>query len=207
MGRHLEITELLLIPTFYLIVGRYWDLECLLDGSRGIRPEDRQSVYFWTLQTYADAGMFERAVALSGQLHLEGLGVNFPAYHQLMSSFAAAQQSFAPTLPYSSYAYSEACQTNSSTYLSVGDGTQTDVSSQTCMTMTPSDASLVSTPRSSCPPTPCPLVSADFGFSANDNLRRRYNRNSRGDRNPCKSNKSTKSSTERKVGLIANFNN
>ena len=57
--------------------------------------------------------MFDRAVALSGQLHLEGLGVNFPAYHQLMSSFAAAQQSFAPTLPYSSYAYENACQPNS----------------------------------------------------------------------------------------------
>ena len=72
----------------YLVIisGRYWDLECLLDGSRGIRPEDRQIIYLWTLQAYADAGMFDRAVALSGQLHLEGLGVNFPAYHQLMSS-------------------------------------------------------------------------------------------------------------------------
>ena len=150
--------------------------------------------------------MFERAVALSGQLHLEGLGVNFPAYHQLMSSFAAAQQSFAPTLPYSSYAYPEACQTNSSTYHSIGDGTQTDVSSLTYTTITPSDASLVSTPRSSCPPTPCPPVPEDFGISATDNLRRRYNRLSREDRNYCKSNKTTKSSTERKVCIIANFN-
>jgi hypothetical protein len=150
--------------------------------------------------------MFERAVALSGQLHLEGLGVDFPAYHQLMSTFAAAQQSFAPTLPYSSYAYPEGCQTNSSAYLSVGDGTQTDVSSQTCMTTTPSDASLVSTPRSSCPPTPCPPASEEFGVLANDNLRRRYNRHTRGDRNFCKSNKITKSSTERKVGRIANIN-
>ena len=48
------------------ILGRYWDLECLLDGSRSIRAEDRQTIYFWTLQAYADSGMFERAIALSG---------------------------------------------------------------------------------------------------------------------------------------------
>merc|ERR1712142_1093969 len=86
--------------------GRYWDLECLLEGSHGIRPEDRKMIYFWTLQTYADSGLFDRAVALSSQLHLEGLGQQFPEYHQLMSSFAAAHSSFAPTMPYSAYAMS-----------------------------------------------------------------------------------------------------
>ena len=85
--------------------GRYWDLEMLLEGSRGIRAEDRKMVYFWTLQAYADVGLFDRAVALSGQLHLEGLGHHFPEYHQLMSSFAAAHTSFAPTMPYSAYAF------------------------------------------------------------------------------------------------------
>ena len=112
--------------------GRYWDLECLLEGSRGIRPEDRKMIYFWTLQSYADAGLFDRAVALSGQLHLEGLGQHFPEYHQLMSSFAAAHSSFAPTVPYSSYANGD----------SVG--------------VTPTDVSLVSSPRTSCSSTPAP---------------------------------------------------
>lgn len=110
--------------------GRYWDLEMLLEGSRGIRPEDRKMVYFWTLQAYADVGLFDRAVALSGQLHVEGLGHHFPEYHALMSSFAAAHTSFAPTMPYSAYA----------------DGAATV-----------SDVSLVTSPRSSCPPTPAPL--------------------------------------------------
>lgn len=112
--------------------GRYWDLEMLLEGSRGIRPEDRKMVYFWTLQAYADVGLFDRAVALSGQLHVEGLGHHFPEYHALMSSFAAAHTSFAPTMPYSAYAD--------------GGGAATV-----------SDVSLVTSPRSSCPPTPAPL--------------------------------------------------
>merc|ERR1712038_109345 len=169
--------------------GRYWDLECLLDGSRGIRPEDRQIIYLWTLQAYADAGMFDRAVALSGQLHLEGLGVNFPAYHQLMSSFAAAQQSFAPTLPYSSYAYQSEPQPTASPYVAFSDYIQTDTSSQTGLTATPSDVSLVSSPRSSCPPTPGPQsveeshgtpserkVSAAAANSVAQHLQRRFKR-------------------------------
>ena len=36
------------------MLGRYWDLECLLDGSRGIKPEDRQTIYLWTLQAYVN---------------------------------------------------------------------------------------------------------------------------------------------------------
>lgn len=182
------------------ILGRYWDLECLLDGSRSIRAEDRQTIYFWTLQAYADSGMFERAIALSGQLHLEGLGANFPAYHQLMSSFAAAQQSFAPTLPYSSYAYPESFQNNSNSYASLLDGTHTDISSQTCMTMTPSDVSLVSTPRSSCPPTPCPPGSEEQIDLSKVNLQRRSSQNYREDYNLCRPSRTSKSSTERKVG-------
>ena len=185
------------------IIGRYWDLECLLDGSRGIKPEDRQTIYLWTLQAYADAGMFDRAVALSGQLHLEGLGVNFPAYHQLMSSFAAAQQSFAPTLPYSSYAYPTVPQANSNPYLALSESMQTDTSSQTGMTVTPTDASLVSTPRSSCPPTPGPL-SVEETNSSNDSLRHRYQRYSREERDYCKSGKTSRSS-ERKVIKMFNF--
>jgi len=179
-------------------------LECLLNESQSIRAQDRQTIYFWTLQAYADSGMFERAVALSGQLHLEELGANFPAYHQLMSSFAAAQQSFAPTLPYSSYAYPESFQTNSSSYVSLLDGTQTDISSQTCMTITPSDVSLDSTPRSSCPPTPCPQGSEDLvGVSKNDNSYRRSSGNYRGDYNLCRPSRTSKSSTERKVSAAA----
>ena len=182
---------------FFTVLGRYWDLECLLDGSRGIKPEDRQTIYLWTLQAYADAGIFDRAVALSGQLHLEGLGVNFPAYHQLMSSFAAAQQSFAPTLPYSSYAYPNVSQVDSNQYI---ESLQTDTSSQTGMTVTPTDASLVSTPRSSCPPTPGPLSVEESNTSSNDGLRRRYQRHPRDDRELCKSVKTSRSS-ERKVIL------
>ena len=185
------------------MIGRYWDLECLLDGSRGIKPEDRQTIYLWTLQAYADAGMFDRAVALSGQLHLEGLGVNFPAYHQLMSSFAAAQQSFAPTLPYSSYAYPTVPQANSNPYLALSESMQTDTSSQTGMTVTPTDASLVSTPRSSCPPTPGP-ISVEETNSSNDSLRHRYQRYSREERDYCKSRKAPRSS-ERKVIKMFNF--
>ena len=142
--------------------------------------------------------MFDRAVALSGQLHLEGLGVNFPAYHQLMSSFAAAQQSFAPTLPYSSYAYENACQPNSSSNVTLSDHMQTDVSSQTGMTVTPSDASMASTPRSSCPPTPGPSSVEDSRSASNDNLRRRYQRYPRDDKVLCRTNKTSRSS-ERKV--------
>ena len=187
----------------FIYLGRYWDLEILLDGCRGIRAEDRQTIYFWTLQAYADAGMFERAVALSGQLHLEGLGVNFPAYHQLMSSFAAAQQSFAPTLPYSSYAYTDSAQLSGGSYVSLVDGMQTDISSQTGNNITPSDVSLVSTPRSSCPPTPCPQPVDEHQppFIATQQ-RRRSQPNYRGDRKACASARSTpRSSAERKVRL------
>jgi len=155
------------------------------------------------LQAYADAGMFERAVALSGQLHLEGLGVNFPAYHQLMSSFAAAQQSFAPTLPYSSYAYTDSAQLSGGSYVSLVDGMQTDISSQTGNNITPSDVSLVSTPRSSCPPTPCPQPVDEHQppFIATQQ-RRRSQPNYRGDRKACASARSTpRSSAERKVRL------
>ena len=142
--------------------------------------------------------MFDRAVALSGQLHLEGLGVNFPAYHQLMSSFAAAQQSFAPTLPYSSYANQNIGQPNSNTYVTLSDHMQTDVSSQTGMTVTTSDTSLASTPRSSCPPTPGPSSVEDSRSTSNDSLRHRYQRYSRDDKVLCRSNKPSRSS-ERKV--------
>ena len=183
---------------FVIISGRYWDLECLLDGSQGIRPEDRQIIYLWTLQAYADAGMFDRAVALSGQLHLEGLGVNFPAYHQLMSSFAAAQQSFAPTLPYSSYAYQSEPQPTASPYVALSDYIQTDTSSQTGLTATPSDVSLVSTPRSSCPPTPGPQSVEESHGTPTESMRQRYQRYSRDDRTMCKSGK-TQRSSERKV--------
>ena len=153
--------------------------------------------------------MFERAVALSGQLHLEGLGINFPAYHQLMSSFAAAQQSFAPTLPYSSYAYSESCQGNTSnSYVSMADGGQTDISSQTYMSLTPSDVSLVSTPRSSCPPTPCPPSAEDYvGVPKCEILSRGSQRFYQEEKTSRRSSRSSKSSMERKVilGFLYNF--
>ena len=184
--------------SLYRFLGRYWDLECLLDGSRAIRAQDRQTIYYWTLQAYADAGMFERAVALSGQLHLEGLGNQFPAYHQLMSSFAAAQQSWAPTLPYSSYAYSDSEQMNGSCYTPTIEGGQDSITSQNFMPITPSDVSLVSTPRSSCPPTPCPTSLEEL-----DGTYEKFNEGSqhRSSRRSSRSwdRRSSRSSTERKV--------
>ena len=142
--------------------------------------------------------MFERAVALSGQLHLEGLGNQFPAYHQLMSSFAAAQQSWAPTLPYSSYAYSDSEQMNGSCYTSTIEGGQDSITSQNFMPITPSDVSLVSTPRSSCPPTPYPTSLEEL-----DGTYEKFNEGSqhRSSRRSSRSwdRRSSRSSTERKV--------
>jgi len=85
--------------------GRIYDLESLLWGSQGIRPEDRKCIYYWTLQAYADCGMFPQAVDLTRRLEIEGLAANFPEYHVLMNNFAMAiynqQQSSnsASTLP------------------------------------------------------------------------------------------------------------
>jgi len=70
--------------------GRIYDLEALLWGSQGIRPEDRKCIYFWTLQTYTDCGMFPQAVDLTRRLETEGLGMEFPEYHTLMNGFAMA---------------------------------------------------------------------------------------------------------------------
>jgi len=70
--------------------GRIYDLEALLWGSQGIRPEDRKCIYYWTLQAYADCGMFPQAVDLTRRLETEGLGLEFPEYHSLMNGFAMA---------------------------------------------------------------------------------------------------------------------
>ena len=79
--------------------GRIYDLEGLLWGSQGIRPDDRKCIYFWTLRAYADVGMFPQAVDLTRRLETEGLAVDFPEYHNLMNDFAMAvyqQQQFLP---------------------------------------------------------------------------------------------------------------
>jgi len=68
--------------------GRIYDLESLLWGTHGIRADDRKCIYLWTLQAYADAGMFPQAVDLTRRLELEGLSEDFPEYHSLMSNFA-----------------------------------------------------------------------------------------------------------------------
>ena len=73
--------------------GRIYDLEALLWGSQGIRPEDRKCIYYWTLQAYADCGMFPQAVDLTRRLENEGLGLEFPEYQTLMNSFAMAMYS------------------------------------------------------------------------------------------------------------------
>ena len=73
--------------------GRIYDLEALLWGSQGIRPEDRKCIYYWTLQAYADCGMFPQAVDLTRRLESEGLGLEFPEYQTLMNSFAMAMYS------------------------------------------------------------------------------------------------------------------
>merc|ERR1712018_778606 len=70
--------------------GRIYDLEGLLWGSQGIRPDDRKCIYFWTLRAYADVGMFPQAVDLTRRLETEGLAVDFPEYHALMNDFAMA---------------------------------------------------------------------------------------------------------------------
>ena len=70
--------------------GRIYELEGLLWGSQGIRPEDRKCIYYWTLQAYADCGMFPEAVDLTRRLETEMLAMDFPEYHSLMNSFAMA---------------------------------------------------------------------------------------------------------------------
>eukprot|EP00093_Oithona_nana_P010189 10189.XXX_320790_322863_1 [CDS] Oithona nana genome sequencing. len=83
--------------------GRIYDLEALLWGSYGIAVEDRKCIYYWTLQAYADAGMFPQAVDLTRRLETERL--EFPEYHTLMNNFAMAiyaqqhQQKSTPTPP------------------------------------------------------------------------------------------------------------
>jgi hypothetical protein len=66
--------------------GRMVDLENLLCGSTGIRREDRKMVFMWTLQSYVDHGMLDRAVLLSKRLEWEGLAYDFPEFHALMGS-------------------------------------------------------------------------------------------------------------------------
>jgi leucine-rich PPR motif-containing protein, mitochondrial len=66
--------------------GRVVDLENLLWGSTGIRREDRKMVFMWTLQSYVDHGMLDRAVMLSKRLEWEGLAYDFPEFHNLMGS-------------------------------------------------------------------------------------------------------------------------
>ena len=66
--------------------GRVVDLENLLWGSTGIRREDRKTVFWWTLQSYVDHGMLDRAVMLSKRLEYEGLALDFPEFHSLMGS-------------------------------------------------------------------------------------------------------------------------
>ena len=68
--------------------GRIYDLEALLWGSYGIAVEDRKCIYYWTLQAYADSGMFPQAVDLTRRLETERL--EFPEYHTLMNNFAMA---------------------------------------------------------------------------------------------------------------------
>lgn len=68
--------------------GRIYDLEALLWGSYGIQIDDRKCIYYWTLQAYADSGMFPQAVDLTRRLESEGL--DFPEYHSLMNNFAMA---------------------------------------------------------------------------------------------------------------------
>lgn len=68
--------------------GRLYDLEALVWGSQGIRPEDRKCIYYWTLQSYMDHGMFPQAVDLTRRLEVEGLAADFPEYHTLMDNFA-----------------------------------------------------------------------------------------------------------------------
>ena len=87
--------------------GRIYDLEALLWGSYGIQIDDRKCIYYWTLQAYADSGMFPQAVDLTRRLESEGL--DFPEYHSLMNNFAMAiyaqeQKSFTPSTAPSSTA-------------------------------------------------------------------------------------------------------
>lgn len=66
--------------------GRVIDLENLLLGSAGIRREDRKMIFMWTLQSYVDLGMLDRAVMLSKRLEWENLSHDFPEFHALMAS-------------------------------------------------------------------------------------------------------------------------
>lgn len=68
--------------------GRLYDLEALIWGSQGIRPEDRKCIYYWTLQSYMDHNMFPQAVDLTRRLEVDGLASDFPEYHTLMDNFA-----------------------------------------------------------------------------------------------------------------------
>jgi hypothetical protein len=66
--------------------GRVVDLENLLWGSTGIRREDRKMIFWWTLKSYVDHGMLDRAVMLGKRLEYEGLAFDFPEFHALMGS-------------------------------------------------------------------------------------------------------------------------
>jgi leucine-rich PPR motif-containing protein len=71
--------------------GRFWDLEQLVLTSRnGLRPEDRRAIYLYTLQSYVDNGLYDRAVTLCKQLEEEGLDQDFPEYFTLMNQFSEA---------------------------------------------------------------------------------------------------------------------
>lgn len=68
--------------------GRYWDLEQLLATSaNSYTPQDRKSIFLCTLQSYADHGLYAKAILLSRQLVAEGLAQDFDAFHDLMAEF------------------------------------------------------------------------------------------------------------------------
>ncbi len=74
--------------------GRYWDLENLLATSAGsYTPDDRRSIFLFTLQTYADQGLYDKALMLNEQLHQEGLSRDFASFHELMSHLAETYSS------------------------------------------------------------------------------------------------------------------
>jgi hypothetical protein len=64
--------------------GRFWDLEALLASSVGsYMPEDRRAIFLSTLETYADQGLYDKAVALASQIKEEGL--DFPQFQAVLA--------------------------------------------------------------------------------------------------------------------------
>ncbi len=136
--------------------GRFWDLENLLSTSTGAyTPDDRRSIFMYTLMSYADQCQYDRAMNLWQQLQAEGLASDFPQFHALMAQLAASVATSASSMS-TEVTPSDVAPTDTPTY-AVSEAGSSGVASSVAVAKS-SQESTTSVSRPSCPPTPASSV-------------------------------------------------